>query len=115
MNPMNPKNPTNPEPPDHVLEKEIVRTFLPVNPQKIILFGSYARGDADQYSDIDIIIVYSTKKRFLDRLAELYAKWEIKRPADILAYTPEEFDSMLKDSSFLEEAVGTGRIIYENA
>ena len=97
------------------LEKRIVKTFLPMNPEKIILFGSHAHGNADQYSDIDIIIVYQTNKRFLDRLEELYAQWDINCATDILAYTPEEFDAMLKENSFIKEVVDTGRIIYESA
>jgi predicted nucleotidyltransferase len=44
-----------------------------VAPLRIILFGSRARGDSDEASDADLIVVYRTEKRFLDRLAELYA------------------------------------------
>lgn len=99
----------------HDLEKKIIQTFQSVNPKKIILFGSFARGDADPYSDIDIIIVYPTKKRFMDRLEELYMQWDIQQAADILAYTPEEFEILVKERDFIKEAVEKGRIIYESA
>ena len=95
------------------LEARIIQTFRSINPQKIILFGSVARQEADDYSDIDIIVVYPTKKRFLDRLEELYQRWNIHRAADILAYTPEEYEDLLKESDFLKDAVEKGRIIYE--
>jgi len=78
------------------------------------LFGSFAREEADRFSDIDIIIVYRTPKRFLDRLEELYRHWNIDRAVDILAYTPEEYEVLLKESDFVREAVEKGRVIYED-
>jgi predicted nucleotidyltransferase len=78
------------------------------------LFGSVARKEADPYSDIDIIIVYQTQKRFLDRIEELYQRWNIDRTVDILAYTPEEYEVILKESDFVREAVEKGRVIYED-
>jgi predicted nucleotidyltransferase len=96
------------------LEKRIIETFQSVNPKKIVLFGSFARGDADSYSDIDLIVVYPTQKRFMDRLEELYALWDINCSADILAYTSEEYETLLKERDFIKEAVERGRIIYEN-
>jgi predicted nucleotidyltransferase len=97
------------------LDARIVQTFRSVHPKKIILFGSVARKEADLYSDIDIIIVYQTQKRFLDRLEELYRHWNIDRAVDILAYTPEEYEVLLKESDFVREAVEKGRVIYEDA
>jgi len=92
---------------------EIVRIFKPFDPEKIILFGSRARGDEDEESDIDLIVVYNTTKAFLDRLKELYAAWNISRAVDILAYTPEEFNRMMKESFFIQQATSSGEILYE--
>ena len=78
------------------------------------MFGSVACKEADPYSDIDIIIVYQTQKRFLDRLEELYRHWNIDRAGDILGYTPEEYEVLLKESDFVREAVEKGRVIYED-
>ncbi|GAG01048.1 unnamed protein product, partial [marine sediment metagenome] len=50
------------------LKKTIVSSYKKLNPVKIILFGSWCRGEEDKYSDVDIIVIYETKKRFLDRL-----------------------------------------------
>ncbi|MGM0682493.1 MAG: nucleotidyltransferase domain-containing protein [Thermodesulfobacteriota bacterium] len=95
------------------LKKEIIETFLPYNPEKIVLFGSYAWENHDEESDIDIIIVYQTPKRFVDRLKELYLSWDIPKAVDILAYTPEEFDRLMEESSFVSQAVKQGELIYE--
>jgi predicted nucleotidyltransferase len=95
------------------LKDKIIETFLPFNPEKIILFGSMARNDHDEVSDIDIIVVYGTDKRFLDRLEELYASWNIPKAVDILAYTPTEFEEMAAESAFMQKILSEGRIIYE--
>jgi predicted nucleotidyltransferase len=97
------------------LEKEIARIFAPVQPSQVILFGSRARGDADDDSDVDLVVVYRTDKRFLDRLEELYALWNLPLAVDILAYTPEEFAEMRVRSPVVADAVAYGKVILEAA
>jgi predicted nucleotidyltransferase len=98
-----------------IIEQDIVSTFQKFNPETIILFGSYAHGNPDEESDIDIIVIYHTPKRFLDRLEELYLSWDIPKAVDILAYTPDEFDQMKKENAFIHDALKHGRVIYERA
>ncbi|MBA3061705.1 MAG: nucleotidyltransferase domain-containing protein [Atribacteria sp.] len=96
------------------LKKAIISSYKKINPVKIILFGSWCRDEEDKYSDVDIIVIYETKKRFLDRLKELYLMWDIPVAFDILAYTPEEFDRMLKEKNpFIERINREGEVIYE--
>jgi len=97
------------------LKRHIISDLAEFNPEKIILFGSCARGDLDDESDIDIIVVYQTEKKFMDRLEELYMKWNLPKAVDILAYTPDEFMDMMRDNFFLKQAVKEGIIIYEKS
>lgn len=97
------------------LEQQIARVFAAVKPQKVILFGSRAWGGADESSDVDVIVVYATTKRFLDRLEELYALWDLPLAVDILAYTPEEFAKMRESSTLVAEAVARGKVLLETA
>ena len=97
------------------LDREVARIFAPVKPRRVILFGSHATGQADEYSDVDLIVVYETDKRFLDRLGELYALWDLPIAVDMLAYTPEEFDRMRVESGFVADAVEHGRVLFEAA
>ena len=76
----------------------------------VLLFGSLARGEVSESSDIDLIVVKDTKKRFLDRLDELYK--DIGVAADILVYTPEEFEKM-KKRFFIKKALEEGGVLYE--
>jgi predicted nucleotidyltransferase len=64
-------------------------------PERIILFGSRARGEADPWSDYDIIVIKRTDQPFMERLREMVPYLvEFERPAEILVYTPEEFERM---------------------
>ena len=96
------------------LKKAIISSYKKINPVKIILFGSWCRDEEDKYSDVDIIVIYETKKRFLDRLEELYLIWDIPVAFDILAYTPVEFERMLKEKNpFIKRINKEGEVIYE--
>jgi len=97
------------------LDQEIARILAPVRPRLVILFGSRARAEADDASDVDLIVVYRTEKRFLDRLEEFYSLWDLPLAVDILAYTPEEFDEMRLQSALVGDALEHGRIILEAA
>ena len=76
----------------------------------ILLFGSMARGDIRSGSDVDLIVVKETDKKFLDRLDEFYEDADVAM--DVLVYTPEEFERM-KGKSFIKKAIEEGKILYE--
>ncbi|NVM22973.1 MAG: nucleotidyltransferase domain-containing protein [Desulfobacterales bacterium] len=95
------------------LKTRIISIFKAFNPDKIILFGSIAGENWDEASDIDLIIVYETDKRFMERLKELYLSWDIPKAVDILAYTPAEFEKMIDESFFMQDAMREGQVIYE--
>lgn len=65
------------------------------DPDEIILFGSRARGEDDDLSDYDIVVIKKTDRPFLDRMQDMVPFLvQFEKPADILVYTPEEFDQM---------------------
>jgi predicted nucleotidyltransferase len=72
---------------------EIVRVLKQYEPERIVLFGSRVRGEADEHSDYDLVVIKRTDRPFLDRLRDMVPYLvELARPVDILVYTPEEFD-----------------------
>lgn len=74
---------------------EIVAVLKPYDPQRIILFGSRARGEADEQSDYDIVLIKRTERPFVERLRDMVPYLvQLRRPVDILVYTPEEFEQM---------------------
>ena len=78
--------------------------------KKIILFGSVARGEVHRGSDLDLIIIQETDKKFLSRLEPFYR--DARVAMDILVYTPEEFAAM-SEGVFLKNALQDGVVIYE--
>jgi predicted nucleotidyltransferase len=73
----------------------LVTLLQEYKPERIILVGSHARGHADEYSDYDIIVIKRTDRSFLERLQDMVPYLvQFERPADILVYTPDEFEQM---------------------
>ena len=82
-------------------------------PQKIIIYGSAARGAADQWSDLDLVIIKNTRQRFFDRIGEVLRLIRPRVSIDILVYTPQEFDRMSRENWFVgEEIARKGRVLY---
>ena len=50
-----------------LISEKLLPIFKRYNIQKAIVFGSFARGEATRRSDLDLILVQETGKRFLDR------------------------------------------------
>ena len=94
----------------------VVDSLMAYEPEKIILYGSVARGDDDEYSDIDLIIVKKTETRFIQRQVDATNLVPRDISVDIFVYTPEEFQNMIDDNSpFIERALAEGIVLYENA
>ena len=78
--------------------------------EKMYLFGSMSTGKVSKWSDVDLIVV---SKRFkgkgnLERAPNLYIKWNLKYPVDLLCYTPEEFKKLRKQITIVSEAIKEG-------
>jgi predicted nucleotidyltransferase len=98
------------------LIQRINEALLPYQPERIYLFGSVARGEGDELSDVDLVIIKRTTEPFWDRLREAARLFSgsIAGSADILVYTPEEFSDMLaRGNAFAEMIVEEGRLIYD--
>jgi len=83
---------------------------------RAILFGSLATGDASRRSDVDLIIVQNTDKRFFQRYEGILQEIAMavhERDVDLLIYTPEEFAQM-RHRPFIHQALNEGIVIYES-
>ena len=85
-------------------------------PSRIILFGSYAYGQPDQDSDIDLCIIKETQDRPIDRrVAVTRIVSDPKRliPFEPLVLSPREFEERLKaGDQFLKEILDHGKVLY---
>jgi len=85
-------------------------------PERIILFGSHASGDARPDSDVDLLIVKDTPQRWLERwiaVRRLLSDPERSVGIDPLVFTPQEISRRLAGGDpFVTEIFETGKVLY---
>ncbi len=94
------------------ITKQIVEKY---QPEKIILFGSFAWGKPHEWSDIDLFIVKESKKKCREREYDLRLKLLGNKfpPMDLLIYTPQEVKQRLQIGDFfIRDIFKLGKIIY---
>jgi uncharacterized protein len=86
-------------------------------PQRITLFGSYARGDADEHSDVDFLILMKGKgRRVHDQAVAISLAIDFGFPVDLVVRSPEEFERRIAwGDHFLREIQEKGKVLYEAA
>jgi uncharacterized protein len=101
---------------DADLLKEIVSKIVDaVQPNRIILFGSHASGEANSSSDLDILVIADSKVPRYKRSIPIYmALSGLMIPKDIVVYTQQEIDEWEDvPQAFITTAISSGKIIYE--
>ena len=84
-------------------------------PEKVILFGSMAQGDVQEWSDLDLAIIKETSLPFLQRLKQVALLCKPRVGVDFLVYTPSELEKMISDHNpfIVYEILDKGKVIYE--
>lgn len=94
--------------------KAIADDLKNYNPEKVILFGSYAWGKPNRHSDFDLFIIKDTKKDFFERLREVRNCLNIDEAFDIIVYNPKEVRKRVElEDPFVTNIIKRGKIIYE--
>jgi len=96
------------------LRPAIQKIVRELNPEKIVLFGSYAYGMPNPDSDVDLLVIMQTNESLKER------SWAVSRlllprpfPVDILVKTPEEIEKALGAKDFfLQEVLTRGQVLY---
>lgn len=93
------------------ITRQIIEKY---KPEKIILFGSAARGEKHQDSDADFLIIKKETPLYgADRIRELSRLIHRNIPTDFIIYRPEEFDKRLEmGDPFLKSILKEGKILY---
>jgi predicted nucleotidyltransferase len=102
-----------------VVNEELLQTISTmiaeaIRPEKIILFGSWARGERGDHSDIDILVIQESDLPRPQRYAQVRRLfWGMGVPMDILVYTPEEFARYQSvPGSFTHTVAKEGKVLY---
>lgn len=102
------------------LLKEITEKIVrEVNPRKIVLFGSHARGNARPDSDLDFLViedgpfnVHRSRRAEMSRLWMLFP--DVRVPIDFLVYSSEEVAKWeTSKNHVIHHAMNDGRVLYE--
>ncbi len=104
---------------------ETVEILKKLEISEVILFGSVSKGNYDDESDIDLLIIldidkipetYEEKMELRQKIRKSLRAINKKVSLDLLVYTKKEFEIMKEEgSSFLTEINNTGKKIYEKA
>ena len=86
------------------------------HPEQVIVFGSLVSGNISENSDIDLLIVKDTDKRFWDRIREVISICDYDVGVDFLVYTPHELADAAKNNPFVrDEILLKGKVVYRAA
>jgi len=93
------------------IKEKIVRE---INPEKIILFGSYAWGKPTDDSDVDLLIIQKSNEPRRARQISLRRKlFGSGVPMDIIIYTPEELEKRMSIRDvYIRKILRDGKLIY---
>ena len=85
------------------------------DPEKIILFGAYARDDFTPLSTIDILIIANSTLSFIDRIKKAIKVCKgAMPPIEPIIYTPEELTQLENEGEvFLESAYNESIILFD--
>src|SRR6266481_8277125 len=82
-------------------------------PEKIILFGSYAYGKPHNESDVDLLVIMRTRNA-IDQAIRIKTAFKRLFSLDLIVRTPWQIERALKDDNwFLREIIEKGKVLYE--
>jgi predicted nucleotidyltransferase len=99
---------------EEILAEIVRRLVAALDPEKIILFGSYVYGSPSGDSDVDILVIMQTTARPADRYVSVSRVIRPRPfPLDFLVKTPDEIARALaKGDGFIHEIITRGRVLY---
>ncbi|MCG2831048.1 MAG: nucleotidyltransferase domain-containing protein [Desulfobacteraceae bacterium] len=90
---------------------DVVNRF---NPERVIMFGSHASGDATPDSDVDILVVMDFKSRPHQQSFEIRRAIKRSFPLDLVVRRPADIDRRLRlGDFFIKEIMQEGKVLYE--
>lgn len=96
------------------IEKIVTQIVNQFDPEKVILFGSWAWGEPHENSDVDLLVVKETANtRHLARQidGELFPRTV---PLDIIVYRPQQLEERTAaGDNFAHDILKRGRVLYE--
>jgi uncharacterized protein len=102
----------------HEILDEVARRIVAnFHPEKIILFGSQARGTADNHSDVDLLVISAIKEKRRELMVDMRRVLDkLEYAFDVIVLTREEFERDRKIPGTVGRyASKEGKVIYEHS
>ena len=100
--------------PQEAIEQVVEQIVEKFKPQRIILFGSYARGNPRPESDVDMLVVMETSLREVQQAIQISQQIEYRFGLDLIVHTPKHLAERVKMGDwFFREVLEEGKILYE--
>jgi uncharacterized protein len=107
---------TRTEIPFKIIQLIVRRIAERYKPEKVILFGSYARGNPRPESDVDLLVVMETPLKETHQVLEIRKDLNPLFGLDLIVYTPQNLAQRLDwGDSFLQEIINHGKVLYESS
>jgi predicted nucleotidyltransferase len=102
--------------PQRAIEDTVRQIVQQFQPERIILFGSYARGRPRRESDVDLLVVMDTVFKETEQAIRICQAIEYHFGLDLIVRTPDTLARRLAlGDPFLHEVVSQGKVLYERA
>ncbi|MBI5031516.1 MAG: nucleotidyltransferase domain-containing protein [Chloroflexi bacterium] len=102
--------------PVRVIRATVKQIAAQFNPEKIILFGSYAYGKPKPESDVDLLVVMDTPLRPSEQAAQIVRAIDYHFGMDLLVRRPRQIQERVAlGDSFLREITEKGKVVYARA
>lgn len=97
------------------IQRLIDKIVAYMEPEKVIVFGSYAKGTATYRSDLDLLVVKETELSMQQRSAVVHSfLTTLLIKVDVHVYTPEEIEEFGNEPfSFVQSILKTGKVLYQ--
>ncbi len=90
------------------------RIGLEFGAERVILFGSYARGIVTEDSDVDLLVIGPFEGRSVDKSVEIRMKLRPGFPIDLLVRTGDKVRQRMEmGDDFMREILEEGKVLYE--
>jgi predicted nucleotidyltransferase len=102
--------------PQEAIDQVVQQIVEEFKPQKIILFGSYARGNPRPESDVDLLVVMETPLKDVQQAIQICQKIEYRFGLDLIVHTPNNLAERIKMGDwFLRDVLKEGKVLYESS
>ncbi|MBI5351277.1 MAG: nucleotidyltransferase domain-containing protein [Chloroflexi bacterium] len=102
--------------PNSVIRAVVRQIAEQFKPRKIILFGSYARGNPRPESDVDLLVVMDTPLKEWEQSLKIRHSLGVMFGMDLVVRTPKKLAQRVKmGDSFIQDVLKEGKVLYESS